>query len=248
MEPTGNRLLDTLPEVALTKLNRRLKHVRLDVPTILAEPGRPIQHVYFPLGGVVSLVTPLEGGSIVEVATIGNEGIVGVPFALGGAITTVRAIVQVSGTALRMTASDFVAELSRPEPLAQVVENYLPALFSQIAQAAGCNRLHSNEERLSRWLLMSHDRVGQDHFDITQEFLAQMLGSRRATVTVSAGILQQAGFISYSRGHMVIRDREGLLGASCECYHVIKEALDRVVAGNAVKPFPISRSRRGSGH
>jgi hypothetical protein len=137
-----------------------------------------------------------------------------------------------------MPAPAFVLEVQRRDPFSDLVESYMPALFGQIAQAAGCNRLHSNEERLSRWLLMSHDRVGTDRFPITQEFLAQMLGSRRATVTVSAGILQKAGLISYQRGHMVILDREGLEDASCECYATIKDGLDSVV----------DRARRYGGH
>jgi hypothetical protein len=128
-----------------------------------------------------------------------------------------------------MPAEAFVHEAGRGDAFSDLVESYMPALFGQIAQAAGCNRLHSNEERLSRWLLMSHDRVGTDRFPITQEFIAQMLGSRRATVTVSAGILQKAGLISYHRGNMVILDREGLENASCECYATIKEGLDLVV-------------------
>ena len=229
LPPTGNRILDALSAVSYNRMAGALSAVALRVPDVLSEPGQPIEAVYFPLNGVVSLVTPLEDGAIVEVATIGNEGIVGVPLVLGGGAATVRAITQVGGRALRMDATAFVEEVQRRCDLNSLVQNYIPALFSQIAQAAGCNRLHSNEERLSRWLLMSHDRVGADEFPITQEFLAQMLGSRRATVTLSAGILQRAGLISYRRGHLVIVDREGLEGASCECYRVIKNELDQVV-------------------
>jgi CRP-like cAMP-binding protein len=129
----------------------------------------------------------------------------------------VRAISQVSGRALRMQADVFLAELDRNGPLSKVVRRYLQALFGQISQAAACNRLHSNEERLSRWLLMSHDRVGVDEFAITHEFLGQMLGSRRATVTLSAGILQAAGLIRYHRGLVTVIDRPGLEAVSCEC-------------------------------
>jgi len=125
-----------------------------------------------------------------------------------------------------------LAEVARRGPVANLVEHYLMALFGQISQAAACNRLHSNEERLSRWLLMSHDRVGTDRFLITQEFLGQMLGSRRATVTLSAGLLQRAGLIRYQRGHVEIVDRPGLEGASCECYRVIRAELDRVGTPN----------------
>jgi CRP-like cAMP-binding protein len=202
---------------------------RLPIKTVLFEPGQVIDSVYFPLDGVVSLVTALEDGAIVEVATVGNEGIVGVPLNHGGALA-VRAISQVSGRALRMDADSFLSELDRNGPLNDLVRRYVQALFGQISQAAACNRLHSNEERLSRWLLMSHDRVGVDEFAITHEFLGQMLGSRRATVTLSAGLLQAAGLIRYHRGQVTIVDRIGLESVSCECYGVIKDELDRVVA------------------
>ena len=162
-------------------------------------------------------------------ATIGNEGIVGVPYFLPGALG-VRAIAPVKGRALQMKAADFRAEVSSPGPLCDLAQSYAQALFSQVAQVAACNRLHSNEERLSRWLLMGHDRVGRDTFDITQEFLGQMLGSRRVTVTRSARSLQAAGMIRYHRGHLTILNRRGLEGAACECYRVIKNELARPLA------------------
>ncbi|HUZ69738.1 MAG TPA: Crp/Fnr family transcriptional regulator [Candidatus Saccharimonadales bacterium] len=201
----------------------------LTVKTVLFDPGQVITSVYFPLDGVVSLVTPLADGNIVEVATIGNEGMVGVPLVAGGSLA-VRAISQVGGRTLRMDASTFIAELERLPGFRKLIQRYVQALFGQISQAAACNRLHSNEERLSRWLLMSHDRVGVDSFPITHEFLGQMLGSRRATVTLSAGLLQAAGLIRYHRGRVTIVDRAGLEGVSCECYGIIKAALDRVVS------------------
>jgi len=225
----GNRLLDAIPEEEFEDLIPHLTPIDHPLATVLSEPGSTIDKVYFPLNGVISLVTPLSEGSIVEVATVGNEGIVGVPLALSHGITTIRAISQVAGTSLRMAADVFTEEVDRKETLGALVQSYIPALFTQIAQAAGCNRLHSNEERLSRWLLMSQDRVGRDDFPITQVFLAQMLGSRRATVTLSAGLLQRAGFIRYRRGHLTIVDREGLESAACDCYWVIKNELDSVV-------------------
>jgi CRP-like cAMP-binding protein len=200
----------------------------LDVKTVLFEPRRPIDFLYFPLNAVVSLVTPLEDGAIVEVASVGNEGIVGVPMVLGGSLA-VRAISAMAGWVVRMDAATFLNEVERNGPLRQLVNDYLQALFGQISQAAACNRLHSNEERLSRWLLMSHDRVGTDEFAITHQFLGQMLGSRRATVTLSAGILQAVGLIRYHRGRVTIVDRVGLESAACECYGVIKSELDGVV-------------------
>jgi CRP-like cAMP-binding protein len=223
-----NHLLDALPAAESQRLTRSLTPMRVHVKTVLFEPGRTIESVYFPLNGVISLVTPLEDGAIVEVATVGNEGIVGVPLVPGGSLA-VRAISQVGGWVVRMDAPTFLKEVGRDGPLRELVNDYLQALFGQISQAAACNRLHSNEERLSRWLLMSHDRVGADEFAITHEFLGQMLGSRRATVTLSAGILQAAGLIRYHRGHVTIVDRAGLESAACECYGVIKRELDGVV-------------------
>jgi len=225
----GNRILRALPEPELQRLLPELELVSLPVTFVLYEPGQQITALYFPIDSVISLVTPLHEGTIVEVATVGNEGIVGVPLGSGGAPATVRAISQVDGRSLRLSTHVFAAEVARGGPLRALVRRYEQALFSQIAQAAACNRLHSNEERLSRWLLLSHDRVGRDEFAITQEFLGQMLGSRRATVTLSAGILQRAGLIRYRRGRLTIVDREGLEAASCECYRTINDALDRVV-------------------
>ncbi len=206
------------------------KPLTLEVKTVLFEPGKSVDSVYFPFDGVISLVTPLEDGSIVEVATIGNEGAVGVPLIAGGRLG-VRAICQVRGSGLQVPAQSFLTEIARNKSLRDVVDRYVPALFGQIAQAAACNRLHTNEERLSRWLLMSHDRVGVDEFSITHEFLGQMLGSRRATVTLSAGILQAAGLIRYHRGRLTIVDREGLEEVACECYAAIKLELDGALAG-----------------
>jgi CRP-like cAMP-binding protein len=225
-QPTGNHTLDALPTEARQRILAQLTPVNLPIKTVLFEPGEAVHHVHFPITGVVSLVTPLEDGDIVEVATVGNEGIVGVPLAVGGSLS-VRAISQVAGAALRMNVALFVAEMARVDLFRRLVQNYVQALFGQIAQAAACNRLHSNEERLSRWLLMSHDRVGSDVFDITHEFLGQMLGCRRATVSLSAGVLQAAGLIRYHRGRVTILDRPGLEQVSCECYRVIHEVFQR---------------------
>jgi CRP-like cAMP-binding protein len=222
-----NRILTALPVVEQMRLREAATDITLNVRTVLFEPGGPIDAVYFPTYGVVSLVTPLNDGDIVEVATIGNEGIVGVPLVpLGG--LAVRAISQVAGHGLLLDAAIFLDWLERSRAFQTLVERYTQALFGQIAQAAACNRLHSSEERLSRWLLMSQDRVESDNFMITQEFLGQMLGARRSTVSVSAGILQRAGLIRYTRGHVTIVDREGLEAVSCECYAVIRAELDRV--------------------
>ncbi|HEX4755054.1 MAG TPA: Crp/Fnr family transcriptional regulator [Candidatus Dormibacteraeota bacterium] len=225
---TRNLMLAVLPAADRERLSARLSPTFLEIKRVLFEPGKPIDSVYFPLNGVISLVTPLEDGAIVEVATVGNEGVVGVPLVLGGSLA-VRAISQVAGWVLRMDAASFLQEMARPGPMRELTDDYLQALFGQISQAAACNRLHTNEERLSRWLLMSHDRVGVDEFAITHEFLGQMLGSRRATVTLSAGILQAAGLIKYHRGLVNIVDRHGLEQVACECYGVIRDELGSVL-------------------
>src|SRR2546421_390803 len=222
-----NRILAALPAADQKRLFGNLVLVPLQIKTVLFEPGAPIDAVYFPLDGVISLVTALQDGNIVEVATIGNEGIVGVPNVTGGSLA-VRGICQVAGRSLRMDAAEFLNEIDQEGPFRLLTQNYLQALFGQISQAAACNRLHSNEERLSRWLLMSHDRVGVDEFAITHEFLGQMLGSRRATVTLSAGIVQAAGLIRYHRGDVTIIGRRRLEAVACECYGVIRAELDRV--------------------
>lgn len=232
---SSNRILDALPTVERDRLIASMEIVKLPIKTVLFEPGGSIKAVHFPISGVISLVTALDDGNIVEVATVGNEGIVGVPHVARGSLA-VRAISQVAGASLRMDGTAFLAEWEHPGPLRDLVQNYLQALFGQVSQAAACNRLHSNEERLSRWLLMSHDRMGVDEFLITHEFLGQMLGSRRATVTLSAGVLQAAGLIRYHRGSVTIVDREGLESVSCECYQVIKDELDRVVDRAAARP------------
>jgi CRP-like cAMP-binding protein len=237
-----NRILTALPALERDELFGLVRRVTLPVKTVLFEPGTPIQALYFPTDGVISLVTPLHDGAIVEVATIGNEGIVGVPVVpLGG--LAVRAISQVAGHSLRMDTAAFLTLFERSSAFQSLVDKYTQALFGQISQAAACNRLHSSEERLSRWLLMSHDRVGSDQFMITQEFLGQMLGARRSTVSVSAGILQRAGLIRYVRGHVTIVDRAGLEAVSCECYSVIRGELERVTTPEPHAPRSLSDPR-----
>jgi CRP-like cAMP-binding protein len=224
-----NRILRALHAEERDQLAGLLHHVSLPAKTVLFEPGQAIDAVHFPLDGVISLVTPLGEGAIVEVATIGNEGIIGVPLVAGGSLA-VRAISQVGGHALRMDADAFMAELDRLPGLRRLVRRYIQALFGQISQAAACNRLHSNEERLSRWLLMSHDRVGKNTFAISYEFLGQMLGASRATLTLSAGQLQAAGLTRYQRGRLTIVDRKGLEAVSCDCYGIIKALLAQIMA------------------
>lgn len=254
VDSRGNAILNALPPDTRERVMTHMSHVSLKIKTILFEPGEVITDVHFPLSGVISLVTPLQDGNIVEVATVGNEGIVGVPLQAAGSLA-VRAISQVAGTTLRMKASAFLAEVGKEAQLHDLVQNYTRVLFGQISQAAACNRLHSNEERLSRWLLMSHDRVGTEEFRITHDFLGQMLGSRRSTVTLSAGLLQAAGLIQYRRGRVTIRDRDGLEEVSCECYGVIRALFDstaptqrrRVAARRSHPTDPTCRRLRDRG-
>jgi CRP-like cAMP-binding protein len=228
-EPTGNRLLDLLPRADGARLRSHLEAVSLGVKHIVYEPGGPISHVYFPTGAVISLVTYMEDGTAVEVATVGREGVVGLPVFLGTESVPIRAVGQIPGDALRITAEAFRAEIKRNGPLVPVLNRYTQALFIQVAQTAACNRVHLLEQRCARWLLQTHDRVGADQFLLTQEFLAQMLGVRRPTVSAAAGILQKAGLLTYHRGRMTILDRKGLEATSCECYQVVREELDRLL-------------------
>jgi CRP-like cAMP-binding protein len=196
----------------------------------LGEPGERIEQVHFPLDAVVSILTRMDGGQSVEIATIGNEGMVGVTVALGGSAMNSREIatVQVPGEVVSMNADAFRAELDRRGALASLVERYTRAFFSQVFQQVACNGLHSLEQRCARWILLTGDRVGTDEFPMTHEFLAQMLGVRRASVTETARLLQQAGYLQFSRGRVAIVDRSGLEGVACECYRVTRETYDRL--------------------
>jgi CRP-like cAMP-binding protein len=176
-----------------------------------------------------SLVILMRDGQAVEAGTVGNEGMVGLPVFLGAETSPHRAFSQIPGEALRMRAKDFMEELERDGPLRRRLGLYNQALMNQMAYSVACNRLHSVEERMCRWLLMCNDRVGADQFPLTQEFLAQMLGVRRPSVTVVAGVLQKAGLIAYARGRVVILDRPRLEAASCECYQVVREEFDRLL-------------------
>jgi CRP-like cAMP-binding protein len=190
---------------------------------------QPIDHVYFPVNGVLSLVAKVEGALPVEVATIGNEGMAGLPLFLGARTTPGDAFSQIPGQCLRMEAAVFL-RLARELPaFAALLTRFTQAMLVQISQNSACNRAHGVDERCARWLLMTHDRVGADEFMLTQEFLAQMLGVRRATVNTAASMLQHAGFISYNRGRIRILDRTGLESASCNCYAIIRNEYDEML-------------------
>jgi CRP-like cAMP-binding protein len=225
----SNRLLDLVPPKEARALEPHLESKILAQQLIVYEANKPIEHVYFVTHGVVSLVKKLDSGETIEIATVGPEGMVGTTLALGSETTDNRAIVQVPGEALCMKANAFKRVLKEAPSLHRLLLRYALALLNQIAQSAACNRVHSVDERCARWLLMTHDRVKKDSFPLTQEFLAQMLGVHRPTVSIAASMLQKAGFIRYVRGTIEIRDRRGLEGASCGCYRSISKEYERLL-------------------
>jgi CRP-like cAMP-binding protein len=194
----------------------------------LQEAGDAAEYVYFPLSGIISVLTVLENGMMIEFATVGCEGTTGVPVFLGTGDSNMALISQVPGEALRMRSADFLAELQRNPSLMGIIRRYSGMMLALVAQSAACNRAHHVDERCARWLLMTHDQAGDQAFPITQEFLAQMLGVSRPSVALSAAALQKAGLISYHRGEMTITDRLGLEKAACECYAVVREHFRRL--------------------
>lgn len=240
---TRNRILAALPTATLARLSPHLEPITFSLRQELSQPREPVRHAVFPLDGAISLVAELSDGSPVEIATIGNEGMTGLSAFLKTDWLPYRAFVQVPGRGLRLEASVFATELDRDGALGDVLKRHTQALLTQVAQSVACNRMHAIEERCARWLLMTHDRVGRaDQFPMTQEFLATMLGVRRATVTVAAGMLQRAGLIRYTRGKITVVDREGLEAASCECYAAVREELDRLLPE---APLDTMRRERG---
>ena len=230
-EKRWNRLLGALPEADFERLKGQLRTRDGEQKYVLADAGDPLNEVYFPVDAVVSVLTRMDDGASVEIATVGNEGLVGVAVAWGADSMNPKefATVQVPGTIVSMDREAFRDEVQRQGPLASLVERYTQAFFTQVSQQVACNGLHSVEQRCARWLLMTQDRAGTDEFPMTHEFLAQMLGVRRATVTVTAGILQKAGFVQFSRGRVAIVDRQGLENATCECHAVTREVYDRLL-------------------
>ena len=224
-----NLLLSNLSNEVRDRLLEGSRVEHLELAKVLFEPGDPIRHVYFPLCGVISLVTILMNGDIIEMATVGCEGVVGAPVTYDPAKgSNARGVSQIEGDSIRVSVDVFRAELLRSAELADLVNQFSYALFSLVGQNAACNRLHSIEQRCARWLLMTRDRVEDDDFHLTQEFLSQMLGARRASVTEAAAALQASGAISYSRGRIIITDRMLLEDLSCECYDVVRTAFARL--------------------
>ena len=218
----ANSLLAALPHAEYQRLLTGLEPVTLTFGEALYATGAPIRYVYFPIDCLVSLQTPADGRHALEVGLVGHEGMVGIPLALGIDVSPMRALVQGTGTAMRMDAEYFRKELVQSMPLQRVLYRYTHALMAQVAQTAACNNFHAVKARLARWLLMTRDRVQSDEFHLTHELLAEMLGIRRVGVTVAAGALQKRKLISYKRGHIRILDHKGLEAAACECYRIIK--------------------------
>jgi CRP-like cAMP-binding protein len=226
----GNRLLAALPPDVLQQLTPELETVPIHNREVIQPIGRLAEHVYFPHSGMGSIVIHLKGGVNVEAATVGNEGVLGISYVLGDALATEEMMIQLPGEASRLRISVLRAEFDRDERLRMLLLRYSQLLMGQIAQGSGCNRIHPIEGRCARWLLSTHDRVEGDQFPLTQDFMALMLGVRRAGVSVAQHALQQDGLIHYTRGQVTILDRTGLEEVACECYGVIRERFDRFFA------------------
>ena len=224
-----NQLLAALPADELTRISEGIAMVPMPLGHVLYESGDEMRHVYFPTDCIVSLLYVLADGSSAEIAIVGNEGIVGISLFMGGETTPSRAIVQSAGRAFRVASRLLKEEFRRAGPVQHVLLRYTQALITQMAQTAVCNRHHSVDQQLCRWLLMSLDRLNSNQLSMTQELIANMLGVRREGVTESAGKLQKLGLIEYSRGHIVVLDRPALEAHACECYQVVKTEFDRLL-------------------
>ncbi|AMC99699.1 Crp/Fnr family transcriptional regulator [Halomonas chromatireducens] len=229
-EPRQNHLLAALPKDEYQRLEPHLKLVELTLGDSLAESGKAMRHVYFPLDCIVSLLCVMEDGDSTEIAVVGGEGIVGIALFMGGESTPSRAIVQSAGSAYRLDGQLLKDEFDRASTFQYLLLRYTQALITQMAQTAVCNRHHSLDQQLCRWLLLSLDRLPVNELVMTQELIANMLGVRREGVTEAAGKLQRAGLISYRRGHISILDRPGLEARVCECYSVVRQEYDRLLS------------------
>ena len=227
--PKQNHLLAALPVDDFGRLSGHLELVPMPLGEALYESGGRLQHVYFPTTSIVSLLYVMEDGASAEIAVVGNEGILGISLFMGGETTPSRAVVQSAGYGYRLKAQLLKQEFNRGGPVMQLLLRYTQALITQMAQTAVCNRHHSVEQQLCRWLLLSLDRLSTDELSMTQELIANMLGVRREGVTEAAGKLQRDGLISYSRGRITVLDRKGLEKEVCECYAVVKKEFDRLL-------------------
>jgi CRP-like cAMP-binding protein len=231
-DPRQNHLLQALPAADFGRLEARLKLVALPLGESLYEPDAALRHVYFPTNSIVSLLYVMSDGASAEIAVVGNEGVIGVSLFMGGETTPSRAVVQSAGHAYRLEGTLLKEEFVRAGAMQHLLLRYTQALITQMAQTAVCNRHHSLDQQLCRWLLLSLDRLQSNQLVMTQELIANMLGVRREGVTEAAGKLQEAGLISYSRGHIAVIDRAGIEARTCECYAVVKKECDRLL------PYP----------
>jgi CRP-like cAMP-binding protein len=227
--PHQNHLLDALPKGDYERLASHLELIPMPLGEVLYEPGTTLRYVYFPTSSIVSLLYVMEDGASAEIAIVGNEGLLGISLFMGGESTPSRAVVQSAGHGFRLKAQLLKEEFGRFGPTMHLLLRYTQALITQMAQTAVCNRHHSVDQQLCRWLLLSLDRLASNELSMTQELIANMLGVRREGVTEAAGNLQSAGLIHYQRGRITVLDRKGLEGRSCECYHVVKKEFDRLL-------------------
>jgi CRP-like cAMP-binding protein len=227
--PQQNHLLASLPAEEWDRLGSKMEVMSMPLGHVLYESGDTMRHVYFPTTSIVSLLYVMENGASAEIAIVGNEGIVGISLFMGGETTPSRAIVQSAGHAYRVPGQYLKDEFYRAGPLQRLLLRYTQALITQMAQTAVCNRHHSVEQQLCRWLLMSLDRLASNELSMTQELIANMLGVRREGVTASAGKLQKLDLIEYSRGRIVVLNRPALEAHACECYAVVKNEFDRLL-------------------
>ncbi|MDM0084951.1 Crp/Fnr family transcriptional regulator [Variovorax sp. J31P179] len=230
-----NRLLASLPDAELRRWLPQLERVDLPLGHVLYESGATLSHVYFPTTAIVSLLYVLENGASAEIAIVGKEGIVGISLFMGGETTPSRAVVQSAGKGFRLSADALKVEFNRAGPVLHLLLRYTQALITQMSQTAVCNRHHSLDQQLCRWLLLSLDRLTGDELVMTQELISNMLGVRREGVTQAAQQLQAAGLIRYVRGRISVLDREGLEKRSCECYAVVKKEYDRLLPDDPVE-------------
>ncbi len=229
LDPKENRLLAALPDAEWQRWRGHLERVHLPLGLVLYEAGATMNHVHFPTTAIVSLLYVMESGSSAEIAVVGREGLVGISLFMGGGSTSSRAVVQSAGHGFRLSAPALQDEFSRAGPVLHLLLRYTQALITQMSQTAVCNRHHSLDQQLCRWLLLSLDRLQGDELVMTQELIANMLGVRREGVTESALKLQHAGLIRYARGHISVLDRPGLERRACECYAVVKQEYDRLL-------------------
>jgi CRP-like cAMP-binding protein len=227
--PQQNHILDALPEAERERLYPHLRLVALPLGLVLYESGDILRHIYFPTDSIVSLLYVLEDGSSAEICVVGNDGVIGVSLFMGGETTTSRAIVQSGGCAYRLTGRRLKQEFERQGETMHILLRYTQALITQMAQTAVCNRHHTVDQQLCRWLLLSLDRLQENKLAMTQELIANMLGVRREGVTDAAGKLQKLGIITYKRGLITVLDRQRLEELSCECYSVVKKETDRLL-------------------